>query len=191
MYSRALADGEGTVLDFGVSGNLWHGVLVMYDRASGSYWTQLDGRAIDGDHTGRRLAHVPSTFTTWEKWRAAHPDTEVLFKPEDERDRAESAYADYFADPERLFLPHLGEGLGGGVRPKDVVFGVVVDGVPWAVTEDVLAGAGAVSFAGVELFRDPDTGAVHAAGRLKDVRVDRAYWYAWARSHPGSRIIAD
>jgi hypothetical protein len=162
----------------------------MYDRPTGSFWTQLDGRAIEGEHVGRRLQHVDSTFTTWSQWRAAHPDTQVLFKPEDERGQTASAYADYLADPDRLFLARLGEGLGGGVRPKDTVFGIVIGDTPWAVTESLLAAAGTVTVCDegtrVSLSRDPETGRVHASdGR----RVDRAFWYAWSRSHTGSRIL--
>ena len=26
---------------------------------------------------------------------------------------------------------------------------------------------------------------------LEHQRVDRAFWYAWSRSHPGSRVLAD
>lgn len=194
MYSRTVRDEGGApleLLDFGVSGNLWHGVLVMYDRSTGSFWTQLDGRAIEGTHAGRRLDHVDSTFTTWSQWRAVHPDTEVLFKPEEERGQTASAYADYLADPERLFLARLGEGLGGGVAPKDTVFGVVIEGTPWAVTESLLAEAGTVTVCqgstSVVLSLDRETGKVSSSGGH---RVDRAFWYAWSRSHTGSRIMA-
>ncbi|MCP3914831.1 MAG: DUF3179 domain-containing protein [bacterium] len=203
MYSRNVEADDGTlrtVLDFGVSGNLWHGVLVMYDRQSGSFWTQLDGRSIEGDYAGTRLEHVASTFTTWERWKAAHPDTEVLFKPEDERGQGESNYASYFADPDRLFLDRLGEGLGGSVGPKTTVHGVVIGETAWAVTEELVAADGAVTFGAagelVTLHYDPDTERVRGVARSRggddqgrSVRVDRAFWYAWSRSHPGSRIM--
>ncbi len=222
MYSRTI---DGEERSFGVTGKLWHGVLVMYDRATESLWTQLDGRAIEGPMAGARLEHRPSTFTTWAQWKAEHPDTEALFKPEDAREQTESHYASYFADPDRLYRPQLSEGLGG-VSPKDVVFGVVVDGVPFAVEEGLLEDAGVihavVGRTPVAWVRDPGTGDVRAveaarSGRvllfepadsagtsfvvesgavvdieeLQALRVDRAYWYAWARSHPGSRILSD
>ncbi len=225
MYSREV---EGATRSFGVSGRLWHGVLVMFDRESGSLWTQLDGRAIQGAQAGARLEHVPSTFTTWERWRAQHPDTLVLEKDEEERDQAASHYADYFADPDRLFLDRLDEGLGG-VGAKDVVFGVRLAGDAVAVTERLLAAAGAVSATvggrPVAFLRDPRTGAVvavdarlgervllpepygaespaerfrdalggtlHRVDELVRLRVDRAYWYAWKRTHPASRVLAD
>ena len=57
------------------------GNLVMYDVKTGSYWSQMLGRAICGEHTGEYLTAVPSTTTTWGSWRADHPDTEVLLPP--------------------------------------------------------------------------------------------------------------
>ena len=210
---------------FSVSGKLWHGVLVMLDDGSRSLWTQLDGRAIAGEEQGARLEHVPSTFTTWGQWREAHPDTLVLAKDAETLEREGSAYADYFADPDRLFLEHLGEGLGG-VGAKDVVFGVVVEGAAHAVTEGLLEREGIVnavvggrpvaflrdSTTGrvvavdrrlgervlvavprpgrnpAEFFEDALSGEVHGPDELQELRVDRAYWYAWSRSHPGSTV---
>ncbi len=195
----------------------------MYDRATGSLWTQLDGRAIEGERCGDSLEHVESVFTTWAAWQAEHPASEVLDKPADRRDEEGSAYADYFADPDALFLDELGDGLQV-LGPKAIVFGVEVDGAFLAVAEalliergTMLVQAGAVP---ILLVRNPDTGAVDAfdarihgdpahlvvpdgqggldvahpldfsePGLLRTLRVDRSYWYAWARSHPGTLAL--
>ena len=173
MYSRSTNE-AGEPDDFGVSGKLWNGVLVMYDRRTGSLWTQLDGRSIDGPRTGERLQHLDSVYTTWAAWLAQHPDTLVLDKPEDERERKGSLYADYFGDPDRLFLPELNEGLGG-VAAKDVVFGARVGDAQTAVTETLLASVGLVNgFVGavpVAWSRDGETGAVRGLDRRLDGRV--------------------
>ncbi len=225
MYSRN-GDGDSS---FGVSGKLWNGVLVMYDRETESLWTQVDGRAIEGPRTGERLSHVPSTFTSWGEWRAAHPDTLVLEKPTDIRDFEHSRYDAYLADPERLFLPELSEGLGG-IGPKDVVFGLRLGEHQTAVAEAVLQEATVINAVlgklPVAWVRFPSTGRVVAVnrklsgsllllgavdgasagreGEVRDVltgrvwhvdqldalRVDRAFWYAWKRTHPDSLVIA-
>ena len=170
MYSREVA---GRVLSFGVSGKLWHGVLVMYDRESGSLWTQLDGRAIRGDERGRRLDHVASVFTTFGQWLGAHPETLVLEKKG--RPAKRSAYADYFADPERLFFPHLVDGLGDEIGPKTVVFGVRRNGDALAVPEPVLVEHGVVNTTvggdPVALLRDERTGEVLAIVRRLGART--------------------
>lgn len=55
--------------------------LVMYDAATGSYWSQLLATAICGPRRGDSLPIVPSTVASWRDWRAEHPDTEVLLPP--------------------------------------------------------------------------------------------------------------
>lgn len=227
MYARTSDAVEGSPAGFGVSGKLWNGVLVMYDRATESLWTQLDGRAISGERVGERLEHVPSQFTTWALWKREHPDTLVLEKDIEEREQVESHYADYFDDPERLFMPELSEALGG-VEPKDTVFGLVVGDEALAVTEDLLGSCGIVNvivgetpvallldtetrfvqavvrrfdgrtlilqaIAGEkprDLVRDTSSGKTHIPNELPALRVDRAFWYAWNRSHPGSRVLS-
>jgi hypothetical protein len=57
------------------------GNLVLVDDATGSFWSQVLGRAICGPREGDRLAIRPSTVTTWGAWRATHPGTDVLLPP--------------------------------------------------------------------------------------------------------------
>jgi hypothetical protein len=57
------------------------GNLVLVDDATGSFWSQVLGRAICGPREGDRLTVRPSTVTTWGAWRAAHPETDVLLPP--------------------------------------------------------------------------------------------------------------
>jgi hypothetical protein len=52
--------------------------LLMYDRQTDSRWPQLLGQAIGGSSRGRVLEEVPLEWTSWGRWRAAHPDTLVL-----------------------------------------------------------------------------------------------------------------
>lgn len=55
--------------------------LVMFDTATGSYWSQLLGQAICGPQSGERLTLIPSTVTDWGTWREQHPETRVLLPP--------------------------------------------------------------------------------------------------------------
>lgn len=55
--------------------------LVMFDRATGSFWSQLLAQAICGPSTGATLTLVPSTVTDWGTWRRDHPETTVLLPP--------------------------------------------------------------------------------------------------------------
>ncbi|MBI3023786.1 MAG: DUF3179 domain-containing protein [Thaumarchaeota archaeon] len=69
---------DGQDLTFGTTGKLVNSNLLMYDRQSDSNWPQILGAAISGQDKGSVLDAVPLEFTTWERWRAKHPDTEVL-----------------------------------------------------------------------------------------------------------------
>ena len=53
-------------------------VLIMIDRETGSIWTHLDGKAIQGPLEGRRMTIVPLPQMTWGEWKKARPDTLVL-----------------------------------------------------------------------------------------------------------------
>ena len=77
MYSREL---DGQVTTFGVSGKLIRNVMVMYDRQTGSLWSQLLGEAIDGEFEGTKLEFLPSWMMTWQEWKTRHPETLALVK---------------------------------------------------------------------------------------------------------------
>lgn len=62
----------------GVSGQLLNSNLVMFDRESGSYFSQIAATGLTGEHRGKTLVEVDVTWTAWERWRAAHPQTRVL-----------------------------------------------------------------------------------------------------------------
>lgn len=69
--------GERT-LDFGVSGLLRHSDMIMYDRQTESWWQQIVGEAIVGELLGERLTILPSFLVSWEDFKEAYPDGQVL-----------------------------------------------------------------------------------------------------------------
>lgn len=75
VYDRRV---DGVATEFGVSGKLRHSDLVMYDRATESWWQQFLGVAIVGEQTGKQLRLVPSRLESWEKFAARYPDGKVL-----------------------------------------------------------------------------------------------------------------
>ncbi len=63
---------------FGVSGQLINSNLVMFDRGTESWWPQLPAIRITGNDTGTYLREFRVVWTTWDRWRSAHPETVVL-----------------------------------------------------------------------------------------------------------------
>ena len=49
----------------------------MWDDATGSVWSHLDGSALNGESQGRQLEILPLQTTTWGAWTAAYLDTTV------------------------------------------------------------------------------------------------------------------
>lgn len=75
VFDRRL---DGAVLDFGTTGRLRRSDLVMYDRQTGTWWQQLTGAGIIGEHAGRELVRLPAAIVAWNDFRTAYPDATVL-----------------------------------------------------------------------------------------------------------------
>ena len=69
---------EGAVLDFGVSGNLRHSDLIMWDRQTETWWQQATGEAIVGRHAGVFLRTLPMSVLSFGDFRRAFPDADIL-----------------------------------------------------------------------------------------------------------------
>jgi hypothetical protein len=104
VYARTVGS---RTLTFGVSGMLYRDALVMYDRETGTLWSQIDGRAIKGQLAGDVLQPVASVHATWKEWKSLYPDSVVLEKHGEFR----SLYESYNRDPSRLGV--------FGRRPED------------------------------------------------------------------------
>lgn len=87
---------DGEVYEFGVSGLLRNSDLVMYDRTTESLWQQLTGEAIVGDLAGEQLTFLPSRLVSFDDFRAAYPDGQVLSRDTGfERPYGRNPYAGY------------------------------------------------------------------------------------------------
>ena len=75
MYDRRV---NGKTLTFGHSGILYKFSFVLYDKNTNSLWVQANGTAEHGPLKGQRLRMIPSTVTTWKRWKTAFPNTLVL-----------------------------------------------------------------------------------------------------------------
>lgn len=135
---------NGTVYDFGTSGRLYNSALVMYDRQTGSWWSQVLGLAIVGELTGTQLTFLPAAIVSWADFKTAHPDGLVLSRETGYR-RAYGAnpYALYDAPGNRPFL------FRGKIDPRlqamERVVGVEFDGEAKAYPFSTLAEERAVA----------------------------------------------
>jgi hypothetical protein len=98
---------DGRHHELGTSGFLYRSNKLMYDRETNSLWSTIHGEPVLGPlaDSGIRLEALSVVTTTWGRWRALHPDTQVLSLATGfDRDYAEgAAYRDYFATDDLMF----------------------------------------------------------------------------------------
>ena len=130
---------DGRPLVFGVSGLLYHRNVVLFDRETGSLWSQLLGGAVTGSMRGTTLVPVPVVHETFARWRLRHPTGEVLSIARDSHSdlftdpidassayglaSADARYTSYWAK-----VPTYYRGRVRGIRDSALVVGIVADG---------------------------------------------------------------
>jgi hypothetical protein len=63
---------------WGTSGILFNSNLVMYDRKTESFWSQMLEQAITGDQVKKLPKRLQAVETTWGTWKAMYPQTRLL-----------------------------------------------------------------------------------------------------------------
>jgi len=172
VHSREL---DGRNLTFGVSGKLRDANLVMYDRQTETYWSQIGGRAIIGSLVPARLELLHASVVRWEDWHRGHPGTQVL-------SRETGIYSASSYD-ELLYKryhqrPSVGFGVeepSGELPTKEIVYGIEVGEDTKAYPEVLVRNRtiinDAVGETPVVVFISPVDGSVVAFERQVDGRT--------------------
>ena len=104
---------NGEVLSFGVSGKLRNSDMIMYDRQTESWWQQIIGTGIVGEHLGSELTQLPSWMESWDEFLARNPDGLVMDQPRWPRTYGRNPYTNYDSSA-RPFL------YSGEMPPHDI-----------------------------------------------------------------------
>ncbi len=135
VFNRSV---NGEVLDFGVTGNLIHSDLIMYDRQTESWWQQFTGEGIVGTMTGAQLEILPVRIESFDRFRDRFPQGQVMRIPANsELDYNSNPYAGY----ESRDRPPLFVGQTNAVPPP-LSYVVAVDDQAW--TLDLLRARGRI-----------------------------------------------
>ena len=104
MYQTEL---NGVHHELGTSGFLYRSNKLMYDHATKSFWSTLQGEPVVGSLVGKeiKLNRRYLVTTTWGEWKKRHPESTVLsLETGHRRDYGEGvAYRDYFATDDLMF----------------------------------------------------------------------------------------
>jgi hypothetical protein len=187
VYARQV---DGRELSFIVSGMLWRDSLIMMDRETETLWSHVTGEAIHGPLAGKRLEAIPVAHTTWEQWKAAHPDTLVMTKDVPVRG---SVYEGYHNDPERFGITRARRAVKK-LPGKALVHGAVVDGSAVAIADSVFKDTTeheAQQSGSKIVFHRTSDGATRAfeVESGKELPVTQAYWFAWIAFYPGTQLV--
>lgn len=133
---------KGTNHAMGTSGFLYRSNKLMYDKATQSLWSTLEGEPVIGPLVGKgiKLDYLSVVTTTWKEWKERHPDTKVLsLNTGHRRDYGEGvAYRDYFATDDLMFnVPKIDKSL----KNKDEILSIRLQGNKdenWAISSAFL-----------------------------------------------------
>ena len=149
-YDRRVGD---QILDFGTSGSLYQSALVMYDRQTESLWSHFSGEAIVGNLTGTELDLFPMQTVSFQQFRDAFPDGQVLTRNTGvDRPYGRNPYELYDNEGQPAFL-------FDGQAPADFDEKAKIIGIDYnddvvAVLHDIVSAAGVVD---IEAAGDPLT----------------------------------
>ncbi len=153
---------KGINHDLGTSGFLYRSNKLMYDRATQSLWSTLEGKPVIGPlvNKGIELDFMSVVTTTWGHWKELHPHTKVLsLETGHRRDYGEGiAYKAYFSSDDLMFtvpkidtslknkdeilalrLPKQSDenlAISSKFLKKNIIFQSDLDGMPFVVFTD-------------------------------------------------------
>ena len=96
----------GLNTDFGVSGLLYNNNLILYDRESDNYWSQMKFISIYGTKVLEKVEFVPVVETTWGTFKQLNLSAEVLRgNLGSSTDYSNYPYGNYRTDDSYLLFP--------------------------------------------------------------------------------------
>lgn len=123
---------DGDLLEFGVSGLVYNNNLLLYDRPTKSYWSQLLGKCVNGAYVNAQLDVVPHVQVKWSKlkeWYWEH--TMLAIDQGFDIDYGIPVLPDYESNNEYLPFPIAGN--DGRRARKAIVYGCHVEEDAYAI----------------------------------------------------------
>ncbi|MEL6675455.1 MAG: DUF3179 domain-containing protein [Bacteroidota bacterium] len=175
------------VHEFGVSGKLWQSNMLMYDRATESLWSQIEGRAVVGELTGQALSLFHAQVLSFGEAKRIASELQVLSTDTGHlRDYHRYPYGDY-DQHDQLYFPikHPDQRL----PLKTLMIAATLGGQAFAFHREALIAAGK---ARLDTPAGPIEARVSAQGEitLSDEKGEQlpsfvSMWFSWANHNQG------
>jgi hypothetical protein len=197
-----IVDGRETT--FGTTGKLRNSDLVMYDRATESWWQQFTGEAIIGSQTGAALKMLPVRVVSFDEFRRESGEGKVLMPELASRPYGNNPYDGY--DGRSAPYPFFTGKMPEGINPMARVIVVRDAGKVMAVSLAMVREKGSVSLDDIEISwskgvnsaldtrqisKGRDVGAVRVRKGGDDMVHDITFAFAFHAFHPDIDIIAN
>lgn len=113
------------LVTFGVSGLLYNNNLIPYDRGTGSNWSQMLLRCVNGIFRGESIATVALIETSWKTWKKMFPNSKVVSDNTGfDRPYDIFPYGNYKTDPFLLFPITIDDKR---LPRKERLYGIITD----------------------------------------------------------------
>lgn len=189
-YKRIIEDEP---VEFGTTGLLYNSNLVMYDRKTDSYWTQIRGEAVIGELAGMKLEKIPLQTMKWIDAKKRFPQAVVLSKETGfSRSYGSDPYTDYYEREEILF-PVKNTQNEYDVGSKTIVIGLTINGESRAYTEfDLVTQKNITDELGgqtINLVKEEDGFmTITNLETGEEIAWERDFWFAWLAFHPETTV---
>lgn len=118
---------HGTETTFGVSGLLYNSNLILFDRDTETYWSQIRLEAVHGQWAGTEAEVFQLVETRWDTWKKMYPETMVLSTETGyDRNYSHSPYGDYSNSHDFFLFPFQPD--DPRLDSKKRVHGVIING---------------------------------------------------------------
>ena len=187
-------DFSGGNTDFGTSGKLVNSNLIMYDRQTESYWSQILGQAISGPLAGKKLDRFQLTWTSWINIKTEYEKANILSnKTGFNRDYSRDPYGAYHTDQsgnyytnENLYFNVLS--ADDSLDKKDVVIAGEYKGEHFAVEKELVVQEKELNFEIAEekltAVYEPELDTVRIRKNDEELVVYDVMWFGWHAFYP-------
>ncbi len=130
---------DGVETTFGVSGLLYNSNLILFDRETDSYWSQMLLQSVKGDLRGTWAETFHIVETTWATWQEMYPETKVISTETGyNRSYGFYPYRDYREDHDHFLFPF--SPVDNRLNSKERVHGIIIQDSAKAYRLNTFAG---------------------------------------------------
>ncbi|MBI2671418.1 DUF3179 domain-containing protein [Candidatus Woesearchaeota archaeon] len=181
-------------VEFGVSGKLYNSDLIMYDRLTETYWSQIEGKAIVGELTGQKLKQIPVELMEWKDWIKVYPNTLVLSKETGYKRNYESYPYGNYETSEDIYFPIINKDTQERFHEKTLVYGIELNDQFKAYPKNLIDELKSFDdeFAETTLHFEIKNNLLTITDKKtnKEIQKISLFWFAWFTFHPGTEIFS-